>query len=150
MYGSLFTFPGSVLAEFDRLQNALSSLSLPSSIRATARGAFPAINIGTTATSIEVYAFAPGLDPSKIDVSVDRGLLTLAGERTAFQNNETEENDAELNIYASERFQGSFRRVITLPEDTDPTKVEATYKDGVLRVTLARRETPQPKRIQIQ
>lgn len=157
MYESLFNFPSSFLAEFDRLQNALSSLNLPSSIRATTRGAFPAINIGTTGTSIEVYAFAPGLDPSKIDVSVDRGLLTISGERSIALNdasaksaNESSASEDEQNIYATERFQGSFKRVITLPEDTDPTKVEAKYQDGVLRITLARREPPQPKRIQIQ
>lgn len=149
MYESLLNFPGGLFAEFDRLQRdmqrTIGTLGLPNSIRAVAQGAFPAINIGGTPSEFEVYAFVPGLDPTKIDVTVDRGVLTLSGERP-----ETlpEEND-ERSVYAAERFAGTFRRAVSLPEDANPDRVQARYRDGVLRITIARRESAQPKRIAI-
>src|ERR1700741_1626301 len=85
MYESLWTFPGGVLGEFDRLRRELDDVfgnaGLPSSIRSAAPGAFPAINVGLTPASVEVYAFAPGIDPAKIEVVIDRGVLTISGER---------------------------------------------------------------------
>ena len=149
MYESLLTVPG-WLAELDRMQReaqqALGTLGLPSSIRAVAQGAFPQINIGATAREIVVYAFAPGLDPARIDVTVDRGVLTLSGERP----DELPGQDAKRSVYAAERFSGAFRRAISLSEDADPARVSAQYRDGVLRIGIARRESAQPKRIEIQ
>lgn len=49
----------------------------------------------------------------------------------------------------SERFAGSFKRVVSLPEGADPSRVEARYRDGVLRVSAQRRESAQPKRLEI-
>lgn len=149
MYESLLTFPGGLFEEFERLQrdmpSAFGMLGLPSSIRAVAQGAFPAINIGGTSTAVEIYAFAPGLDPSKIDVTIDRGVLTVSGERAT----DLPEADARRSIYAAERFTGEFRRAVSLPEDVDPKRVNATYRNGILRITVARQEKSQPKRIEI-
>jgi HSP20 family protein len=127
------------------MQSGFGTLGLPSSIRAVAQGAFPAINIGGTPTAVEVYAFAPGLDPKKIDVTVDRGVLTLSGERTTF----LPERGAQRSVYAAERYTGEFRRAIALPEDVDAKRVNATYRDGILRISIARQEESQPKRIEI-
>jgi HSP20 family protein len=52
-------------------------------------------------------------------------------------------------VYAQERFSGTFRRVVSLPEDADPAKVEANYRDGILRVTVAKRESSKPRRIEV-
>jgi HSP20 family protein len=149
MYESLLTLPGGLFAEFDRMQRDLQQLfgapGLPSSIRAVAQGAFPPINIGSTQSAFEVYAFAPGLDPKRIEVTVDRGLLTISGERS---NGFSHEN-AKCSVYASERHAGSFRRAVSLPEDADPARIKANYRDGVLRITVARRESAQPKRITV-
>jgi HSP20 family protein len=149
MYESLLRFPSDLFAELDRLsremQPAFGGLGRPSSIRALAGGAFPAINIGTSPKAVEVYAFAPGLDPAKLEVSIDQGLLTIAGERAT---DLPEESDKQ-SIYASERHAGSFKRVVSLPEDVDPARIEARYRDGVLRVSMQRRESAQPKRIDV-
>ena len=150
MYESLLNFPGSLFAELDRLQRdmeqAFGVVSQPSSIRAVASGAFPAINVGSTPSSVEVYAFAPGVDAAKLDVQVDRGVLTISGERL-----EPESQDAEkVTVYARERFNGRFKRTVGLSDDVDPNKVEARYRDGVLRISVGRRESVQPKRITIQ
>jgi len=150
MYSSSLNFPGSLFGEFERLRRELDDVfgvsGLPSSIRSVAPGTLPAINVGRTPTSVEVYAFAPGLDASKIDVTLDRGVLRISGERTSG----IPEGKDKVNIYSRERETGSFMRAISLPEDVDPGQVRASYRDGVLQVSIARRESAQPKRIAVQ
>lgn len=148
MYPSLLNFPGDVFAEFDALQRQMDRLLGPrgsTSIRAVERGSFPAVNIGATPEAMEIYAFAPGIDASKLEVTVDKGLLTLAGERRL----PAPEPGATQSVYARERVDGSFRRVIALPEDADPDRVDATYRDGVLRIRVLRREAARPRRIEV-
>ncbi|MFH0343904.1 MAG: Hsp20/alpha crystallin family protein [Chromatiales bacterium] len=149
MYESLLRFPTDLFAELERLQREMQhgfgGLGLPSSIRAVGRGAFPAINIGSTPTSIQVYAFAPGIDPAKLAVSIDRGLLTIAGERAS----DVPEESEKLSIYANERAAGAFKRVVSLPEDADPARVEASYRDGVVCIAIQRQESAQPRRIEV-
>ena len=150
MFNSLLNHPNGLFGHFDRLQRELDDVflglsSLPSSIRSVAMGTQPQINIGRTSQSIEVYAFAPGLDPSKIEVTLDRGVLRLAGERVAAPTGEERQR-----VYARERTTGRFDRSIALPDDVDPENVSASYRDGVLQISVARREAPQPKRISIQ
>ncbi len=152
MYESLWSFPGGVLGEFERLRRELDDVfagsAMPSSIRSAAPGAFPAINVGLTPTSVEVYAFAPGIDPAKVEVVIDRGVLTIAGERPS--SLPPRGADARLSVYQHERASGSFKRALSLPDDVDPARVSATYRDGVLSVSIARREEAQPKRITVQ
>lgn len=154
MYESLWSFPGGVLGEFERLRRELDDVfsggGAPSSIRSAAPGAFPAINVGQTPTSVEVYAFAPGVDPTKIDVVIDRGVLTISGERASALPNVNTKGDAKTSVYNHERASGAFKRAISLPDDVDASRVNATYRDGVLNVSIARREEAQPKRITVQ
>jgi HSP20 family protein len=144
MVATLFRTPASLCADLDRMQREMErSFGLPTSIRAAGGTAFPAINIGSTADAVEVYAFAPGLDASKLDVTVDNNLLTLAGER------KLAEPPQGGSVYAEERFDGTFRRAISLPDDVDPAQVEARYTDGVLRVRIARKAALQPRHIAV-
>jgi len=149
MYPSLTRFPGDLFADFEGLQRQVEQLlgagGWPSSIRAASRGAFPAVNVGTTEEAVEIYAFAPGMDPAKIEVSVDKGLLTIAGERVA----DTPKENDKVSVYARERFVGSFKRVVSLPEDADSAKVDASYRNGVLRIVIPKREASRPRRIEI-
>jgi len=141
------TFPNDIFAEFDRLQREMQQAfdNVPS-IRGMGRGSFPALNIGGTPQSMELYAFAPGLDPSTIDVHLERGVLTISGERQSDLP-----NDKELSVHINERFTGRFRRVISLPEDDiNPSSVSAEYREGVLHVSIKRRESAQPRRITVQ
>jgi HSP20 family protein len=109
-----------LFGELNRLQRDMDHMfrdvGMPSSIRAAAWSAFPAINSGATPKSVEVYAVAPEIDPAKLEVSVDRGVLTIAGER----KRDLPEESNEVTIYAAERFAGSFRRALSLPKDVDP------------------------------
>ena len=144
MYRTLF--PGDLFADLDRLQRQLLRYSGPStSIRGFGRGGFPALNVGTTPTSVEIYAFAPGLDPARIDLSIERGVLTLSGERSNDLPKEGEKATAHIN----ERLSGSFRRVVSLPDDIDPDAVEARYRDGVLRIDLPKREPGRPGSVHV-
>ena len=148
MYPSLTTFPGDLFAEFDAMQRQLNQLfgtaEWPSSIRATARGAFPAVNMGTTEDAVEIYAFAPGIDPAKLDVTIEKGLLIISGERKS----DTHGSGA-VTYYADERFEGSFRRVVSLPDEVESSRIEATYRDGVLRIVVPKREAMKPRRIEV-
>lgn len=149
MLHSLLTHPNSLFGQFDRLHRELDELfgmtGLPTSIRSVASGTTPQINVGRTPTSIEIYAFAPGLDTSKLEVTLDRGVLRLTGERVA-----PGAGSERQRFYARERATGRFDRTVALPEDVDPEKVTASYRDGVLQVSVGRREASQPKRIAIQ
>lgn len=119
---------------------------LPSSIRSVAPGTLPAVNVGRTPDSVEIYAFAPGLDESKIEVTIDRSVLRLSSERTSG----IPTDDPKVHVYRRERGTGSFTRAISLPDDVDPAHVNASYRDGVIQVSVARRESTQPKRITVQ
>jgi HSP20 family protein len=103
------------------------------------------MNVGATPDAIEVMAFAPGIDASQLQITIDRGLLIVAGERA---NLVPERGDA-TNVYAQERFAGKFRRVVSLPDDADASQVNATYRDGILRITVAKRESSKPRRIEV-
>ena len=150
MYESILNQPYSLFGQFERLRRELDDVfgvsGLPNSIRSVAPGTFPAINVGRTATSVEIYAFAPGLDASKIDVTLDRGVLRISGERASG----IPIDDPQVQVYTRERGIGSFTRAISLTDDIDPAQVNAGYRDGVLRVSVARRESAQPKRITVQ
>lgn len=154
MYESLLNFPGAFFGDFDRLRRELDQVfetgGLPASIRSVAPGAFPAINVGNTAQSLEIYAFAPGIDASKVEVSVDRGVLTIAGERASTLPKPDAKNGSSVSVFSRERVSGSFRRAVSLPEDADPTQVQASYRDGVLHVSVARRQAAEPTRITVQ
>lgn len=155
MYASMLNFPG-LFGDFERLRRELDdwfdAAAAPSSIRSVAPGTFPAINIGNTPTSVEVYAFAPGIDPAQVEVVIDRGVLTLAGERPSAlpEGSGNGNGERRVSVYSRERVGGRFKRAISLPEDADATQVNATYRDGVLHISVPRREAAQPKRITIQ
>lgn len=150
MVQALLSYPGGLFDQIDRLHReiagAFAAEGLPSGIRSVAAGTLPAINVGRTPTSVEVYAFAPGLDASRIDVTLDRGVLRIAGERdTAVPG-----SDAHTQVYARERVVGRFARALSLPDDVDAANVKATYVDGILRVSVGLRESAKPQRIAVQ
>ncbi|MGE5469037.1 MAG: Hsp20 family protein [Ignavibacteria bacterium] len=138
-------FPRDMFAELDRLQREIQqAVDFSPSIRGVGRGGFPAMNIGGTAKSVEIYAFAPGVDPAGLDVQIEKGVLTIAGERKADGVPE------KAAVHIDERFAGRFRRVVTLPDDIDASSVQAKYRDGVLHISIARKEAAQPRRITVQ
>ncbi|RFC31247.1 MAG: HSP20 family protein [Candidatus Nitrotoga sp. MKT] len=133
-------FPRDLFTELERLQREFDGSP---SIRGAAPG-YPAMNVGTTPKSVEVYAFAPGMTPEEFDVQVENGVLTISGERKNIVPPEG------ATIHIGEHFSGRFRRVVSLPDDIEPNSTTASYRDGVLHVCVARREAAQSRRISVQ
>ena len=145
MYRSLFS--RDLFAELERLQREMQqAVDVSPSIRGFGRGGFPALNVGGTPQSVEIYAFAPGLDPASLNVNLDRGVLTISGERKA----SLPAPEEKAAVHINERFAGRFSRVVSLSDDLDPNAVAANYRDGVLHVSIKRRESAQPRRITVQ
>ncbi len=139
-------FPRDIFSEMDRLQRELQQVfEVGPSIRGIGRGGFPALNIGNTSQSVELYAFVPGLDPATIEVKLERSVLTISGERP----DDLSGKEEKANVHINERFAGQFRRVVSLPEDVDSDGVSASYREGVLHVSVKRREEVQPRRISV-
>jgi HSP20 family protein len=135
-----------LFSQFDRLQREMQQVfGMEPDIRGLVRGGFPTMNIGSTPQSIEVYAFIPGVDPDTIDVNLERGVLTVAGERKS----ELAGADEQVNLHVNERFAGRFRKVVSLPDDIDPDGVSAECRDGVLHISVKRRQEMQPRRIDV-
>lgn len=138
-------FPGDLFADLERLQRQMQQFAGPmSSIRGYGRSTYPALNVGHTPETLEVYAFAPGLDPATVDATIERGVLTLSGERKPLPA-----EDGKATVHLHERFSGRFSRAVSLPDDADPEQVSAKYADGVLHVSIRRRESAQRRRISI-
>jgi HSP20 family protein len=140
-------FPRDVLAELDRLQRSMQrAFEFSPSIRGIARGGYPALNVGGTTQSVEVYAFAPGLEAQSIELKLDKGVLSIAGERKA----DLPAAGEKASVHVNERFAGRFHRVVTLTDDLDPNAVRARYRDGLLHVSIKRRDSAQPRKINIE
>jgi HSP20 family protein len=90
----------------------------------------PSVDVVETADEIQVSAELPGLEDKDIEVSLDRGVLTISGEKSEERKEERE------NYYRAERTYGSFKRAIPLPTDVNEDKVEAVFQNGVLTITM--------------
>jgi len=145
MYRAMF--PADLFAELDRLQRQAQRFTgATTSLRGFGYNGFPALNVGGTPESVEIYAFAPGIDPKSFDVTIERGVLTLSGERAS----ELPQQNPQTSVHINERYTGRFQRAVSLSDDVDPEKVTANYSDGVLHISLKRRESAQPRRIAVQ
>jgi HSP20 family protein len=103
----------------------------------------PAVDIYEQDNNIVLKAELPGVDPKDVDIRLENNTLTLSGERK-FDNEVKKEN-----YHRVERAYGAFTRSFTLPTVVDQGNIKAEFKDGVLRVTLPKREEAKPKQIQI-
>ena len=103
----------------------------------------PCVDVSETKDNVIINTEIPGMSKDDVKVSVQDNVLTLTGEK----KQEKEEKDA--NYHRIERSYGSFSRSFTLPTSVQPDKVKATYKDGILRITLPKSEEVKPKEIPI-
>lgn len=102
----------------------------------------PALDLYHGKDNVTATVELPGMRKEDIEVSLHDGTLTISGERGS------EKSEGE-NAERTERFSGKFRRSISLPTRVDGNKVSATYKDGILTVTLPKAEEAKPKQIQV-
>jgi len=103
----------------------------------------PSVDIHEDKDKYVVKAELPGMKREDIEVSMDGNTLTVSGER------KQEEEKKERENYRSERYFGRFQRSITLPAEVQANKIEASYKDGILTITLPKSEAAKPKQIPV-
>ena len=103
----------------------------------------PAVDINEHDGNIVLKAELPGVDPKVVDIRLENNTLTLRGERKL--DSEVKED----NYHRVERSYGSFSRSFTLPTVVDQGNIKADYRDGVLKLTLPKREEAKPRQIQI-
>ncbi len=116
-----------ILDEFTR------GFGVPAATRAPWSPVWPQVEISETEAGFKVVAEVPGLEEKDIELSLQDGVLTLKGEKMS---------ETKGPIY-SERWQGTFQRALQLGPDIDPDKVTASFKNGVLTITLAKRAEAQ-------
>ena len=128
--------------EFDRLFNeAFSPMSGETEV--STRSWAPPVDIYETEDAIVLKAELPGIDPKDVEVRVEDNTLYLKGERNY------EKEVKEQNYHRVERSYGSFARSFSLPNSISAEKVKAEYKDGLLTLTMPKREEAKPKTIKI-
>lgn len=118
---------------------------LPQSASRRANSWIPATDVVEQDDRYVIKADLPGFKNEDINMTLHDGMLTIKGER---REEKDEQNEGRL--HRVERYHGTFTRRIALPEAADTERVSATNRDGVLEVTIQKRETEQPKRIEIQ
>ena len=135
--------------EFDRMRRDMDRLwdsfleGVPRR-RGEERGEWlPSLDVSETKNELVVKAEVPGMDHKDIDISLSNGVLTIKGEK----KQEREEKEADYHLV--ERSYGSFVRSVQLPKEVQGDKLSASYKDGILRVTLPKSEGTKGKEIKI-
>ena len=128
--------------EYDRLlKEAFSPMSGETEV--STRSWAPPVDIYETEDAIVLKAELPGIDPKDVEVRVEDNTLYLKGERNY------EKEVKEQNYHRIERSYGSFARSFSLPNSISAEKVKAEYKDGLLTLTMPKREEAKPKTIKI-
>lgn len=126
---------------FDRFMRSFSS-SLPELFGAEGE-IWPSVDVLEDKKNIIVKAEIPGMDPSDFDISISDNILTIKGEK----KQEKEEKDK--NFYMMERQYGTFTRSITLPVEVNEEKVDASYKDGVLKIVIPKKKEGKESKIKV-
>ena len=132
----------SLSEEINRLfENPLAAL--PDGTQPFLSGWLPAVDMFQDNDNVIVKAELPGMKKEQISISLHEGVLTLSGEH------EAEKKDPGAETCRSERFLGRFQRTLTLPAAVNSDQAKATYKDGILTVTLPKTEEAKPKHIEV-
>jgi HSP20 family protein len=110
----------------------------------TSRPWSPPVDIYETENELVLKADVPEIDPKNVAIQMENGTLTVKGERRF------EEQRNGRGFHRIERGYGSFVRAFSLPDTVDPEKVKADYKNGVLTITLPKKEVAKPKTVNVE
>ena len=137
--------PFSIVDLLHRDLDRLATRRLPSGNRdATVADWAPAVDIVEEKDRFVLNADVPGVDPADIDISMDSGLLTIAGER------KTEKRSEDEGVQRIERVSGRFYRRFTLPDTADAEGIKAQCRNGILEVSIPKRPELQARRITVE
>lgn len=132
------------MATMDRMMDRMLSQFWGGSSGESLLGSAPAMDINETENDIVVQAELPGFNPDQIDIRLEGNVLTLKGQMTSEQ-----EQKEEGQYHLRERHMSSFQRSISLPTSVDADKAEANFENGVLTLTLPKREEARARRISV-
>jgi HSP20 family protein len=128
--------------EMDRLWDSF----FEGGVRRRTEGAgewYPSLDVAETKNNVVIKAEVPGMDPKDIDISLSNGVLTIKGEK------KQEREEKEENYHLIERSYGTFTRSVQLPGEVQSDKINASYRNGVLKVILPKSEEAKKKEIKI-
>ncbi|MBI5664769.1 MAG: Hsp20/alpha crystallin family protein [Nitrospirae bacterium] len=123
--------------EFDRMNRLLNMTASSGSSE------YPAVNVWVNGDKAVITTEIPGVDRESMDISVSGNTVTLSGSRPA------EEPEEEGSYHRHELWHGKFSKTIKLPFNIDGDKVKATYRNGVLRISLPQLEADKPRKINV-
>ena len=106
----------------------------------------PSLDVVERADAYVVSAELPGVDPATVDVSFENNTLTLSGTK---QPSVVAQDKDELRVYTAERLSGAFERAVRLPEYVEGDKIEATYTNGVLTITVPKAQAARARKVEI-
>jgi HSP20 family protein len=141
----------SPFGEFSRLSQLLSQSLSPSGLEGpspdpwiSATRFIPLVDVYEDEHNVVLSAELPGVEQQDLSITVENGVLAISGERKM----ENEENKD--NFHRIERSYGRFTRSFTLPPTVDPDDVKAEFANGVLKITLAKRQEAKPKQVKVE
>jgi len=134
--------------DFERMRSEMDRLWSSFFERGTLRGEeggewLPSLDVAETKNEIVVKAEVPGLEAKDIDISLSEGLLIIKGEK------KQEREEKEENYHLVERSYGTFTRSIRIPNEVQSDKINASYKNGVLKIVLPKSEEAKKKEVKI-
>lgn len=113
---------------------------------AATAGWVPAADVYEYTDRFELFVDLPGVAPQQVEITLDKGVMSISGERRARAQ---EEGEQPWVGRRSERGSGHFHRRFTLPDTADSERVEARHREGVLEITIPKQERAQPRRIEV-
>jgi HSP20 family protein len=135
---------GSLQREVDRLFDEFAQGF--GALAAAGNGSImPSMDVGETDKEFVITAELPGLERKDVEISLEGNVLTIRGEKKI----ETSPDDKNKNVHVSERSYGVFYRVIELPASVDPSSVQATMSNGVLKITIPKPARAASKKIEV-
>ncbi len=139
--------PWSLLNQLSNEMNSLFDNRLPAAGDASSMATsdwVPAVDIREESDRYLIHADIPGVDPEKIEISMENGVLSIRGERA---HESEEQRDGYRRV---ERLRGTFHRRFSLPDTADAERVSASSRHGVLEIVIPKQEKVQPRRIAVQ
>jgi HSP20 family protein len=106
----------------------------------------PALDVAERGDAYVIHVELPGVSPEQVDVSFEQNVLTIRGTKPASFDVAAE---GELRVFAAERVHGGFERAVRLPEFVDADRIEASFTNGLLSITVPKAQAAQPRRIAI-